>query len=95
MTEQSPDIQAPQRNFLHRRRPEDTAEGCRGLETGNRARAAETPNDHMRSSLERSADAWEARANLLDRLEASFKARAKANVRDGTNSRRGRRSDDG
>ena len=95
MTGQSPDIEPPQRNFLHRRRPEDTADGCRGMESGDRARAAETPNDHMRSSLERSADAWAARANLLDRLEASFKARADANTRGGANSRRGRRSDDG
>ena len=93
MTEPAPET--PQRSFLHRRRPEDTAEGCRGLETGDRARAAETPNDHMRSSLERSADAWAARANLLDRLEASFKARAEANVRDGTNSRSGPRSENG
>ncbi len=94
MTGQSPDIETPQRNFLHRRRLEDTADGCRGMESGDRARAAETPNDHMRSSLERSADAWAARANLLDRLEASFKARAEA-VREGASSSRGRRSDDG
>ena len=36
-------------------------------------------NEHMRLSLERSAEAWTARANLLERLEAKFNARAKAN----------------
>jgi hypothetical protein len=68
--------------MLPRKKREDTAEGCRLLAEDDRARAAETPNEHMRSCLEGSADAWTARAKLLDRLEANFNARAEANVRE-------------
>jgi hypothetical protein len=64
-----------------RRKPEDSAEGCRVLEQADRLRATATPNAHMRESLERSADAWNARAALLDRLEASFHQRAAQNLR--------------
>ena len=63
-----------------RRRPEDSAEGCRELEQADRLRALATPNAHMRESLERSADAWNARATLLDRLKAGFNERAAENV---------------
>jgi hypothetical protein len=35
-------------------------------------------NPHVRESLERSAEAWRARAALLERLEASFDARVGA-----------------
>ena len=65
-----------------RRRPEDSAEGCRELEQADRLRAAATPNAHARESLERSAEAWNARAALLDRLETSFNKRAAENVED-------------
>ena len=59
-----------------KRKPEDSAEGCRGLERDSRERAAETTSEHMRTVLERSADAWSARAQLLGRLESNFLARA-------------------
>jgi hypothetical protein len=59
-----------------RRKPEDSAEGCRVLEQADRFRAAATPNPHTRECLERSADAWNARAALLDRLKNSFNERA-------------------
>ena len=59
-----------------KRKPEDSAEGCRGLERDSRERAAETTSEHMRTDLERSADAWSARAKLLSRLESNFLARA-------------------
>ena len=59
-----------------KRKPEDSAEGCRGLERDSRERAAETTSEHMRTVLERSADAWSARAQLLSRLERNFLARA-------------------
>lgn len=62
------------------RKREDTAEGCRGLALDDRARAADAGGDHMRSTLERSADAWSARARLLERLEAHFNARAEAHA---------------
>jgi len=62
-----------------RRKPEDSADGCRDFATSDRAKAAATPNDHMRACLERSADAWTARACLLERLKASFDARAAVN----------------
>jgi hypothetical protein len=35
-------------------------------------------NPHLRASLERSAEAWSARAKLLDRLETNFHKRAAA-----------------
>jgi hypothetical protein len=60
------------------RKREDTAEGCRALAREDRARAAAADSDHMRDSLERSADAWIARAMLLERLEDKFNARAHA-----------------
>jgi len=58
-----------------KRKLEDSAEGCRSLEQDDRDRAVAVPNDHMRAVLERSADAWAARARLLDRLQTSFSAR--------------------
>ena len=58
------------------RKPEDSSEGCRSLERDSRERAAETTSEHMRTVLERSADAWSARAKLLSRLESYFLARA-------------------
>jgi len=65
-----------------RKRPEDTGDGCRALAEADRTRAARVVNDHMRGSFERSADAWDGRARLLDRLEASFAARAEAYAKD-------------
>jgi hypothetical protein len=59
------------------RKREDTAEGCREMATDDRARAADVVSDHMRHRLERSADAWTNRANLLERLQTSFNARVK------------------
>jgi hypothetical protein len=38
-------------------------------------------NPHMRTTLERSAEAWAARAKLLDRLENSFNERVAAHGR--------------
>jgi hypothetical protein len=66
--------------LLSRRKPEDTAEGCRRLARDNRDRAASSPSEHMRHSLERSAEAWMARSHLLERLEANFNARAASNT---------------
>lgn len=57
---------------------EDSADGCRALARADRARAASTSTGHMRAVLERSADAWSARARLLDRLERDFTKRAAA-----------------
>lgn len=62
----------------HRRKPEDTAQGCRDLAHADRTRAADATSDHMRGTLERSARAWGDRADLLDRLEANSSARAEA-----------------
>jgi len=59
-----------------KRKPEDSAEGCRGLERDSRERAAAATSEHMRVVLERSADTWSARAQLLNRLERNFLARA-------------------
>lgn len=59
-----------------KRKAEDSAEGCRGLERDSRERAAATTSEHMRAILERSANAWSARAKLLSRLESNFLSRA-------------------
>ena len=59
-----------------RKRPEDTPEGCRSFAADDRDRAATFTVDQARSRYERSAAAWTARADLLDRLEAKFQARA-------------------
>jgi hypothetical protein len=64
-----------------RRRLEDTAGGCRSFAQDDRARATSTINPRMRATLERSAEAWTARAKLLDRLEANFNDRVAANDR--------------
>lgn len=70
-----------------RRKPEDSAEGCRALAASDRERASSTINTHVRATFERSAEAWNARASLLDRLETSFDARA-AKLHRATNGRR-------
>jgi len=58
------------------RKREDTAEGCRELALDDRARAADVVgSEHMRRTLERSAEVWVARAKLLERLEANVSAR--------------------
>ena len=62
-----------------RRKVEDTAKGCRSLAEDDRVRATGMINPQIRASLERSADAWTARAKLLDRLETSFNERIAAN----------------
>ena len=64
-----------------RRRPEDTAKGCRYLAANDLVREAEMVNPNARDSHERSADAWTARAELLERLESSFNERLAVNGR--------------
>ena len=64
-----------------RRRAEDTAAGCRSFAANDLVRAAEIVNTHMRVSHERSADAWTARAELLERLESRFNERLAINGR--------------
>ena len=62
-----------------KRKPEDSAQGCRDLERGSREQAAAMTSEHMRAVLERSAEAWSARAKLLDRIERDFSTRTAAN----------------
>ena len=76
-----------------RRKPEDTADGCRALAQADRDRAAEMPNAHMRGTLERSAENWNNRAALLERLEDGVTARAAANAQ--TDEPRAEGDDDG
>lgn len=59
-----------------KRKAEDSAEGCRAFERDDRERAAANSSEHMRAVLERSANAWSARARLLDRLERAFNDQA-------------------
>ena len=58
-----------------RRKPEDSVDGCRAFAALDRERASTAANGHARATFERSAEAWSARASLLDRLETSFDAR--------------------
>jgi hypothetical protein len=58
-----------------RRKPEDSADGCRAFAASDRERASTAANIHVRATFERSAQAWSARASLLERLETSFDAR--------------------
>jgi hypothetical protein len=60
----------------------------------DRTRAAEATSAHMRGTLERSAEAWGNRADLLDRLETSSSARAEA-VASERERLRSEREDDG
>lgn len=61
-----------------KRKAEDSADGCHALALADRTRAATTRSEHMRAVLERSADAWSARGQLLERLEKDFARRAAA-----------------
>ena len=72
----SPDAAAALRTTLTRgrKRPEDTAEGCRALAAADLERAAALSGDHSRWRYEHSAAAWTARAGLLDGLETKFRA---------------------
>lgn len=65
-----------------RHRPEDSAEGCRAFAASDRERATAAFNPQIRATFERSAEAWTARAGLLDRLQTSFLARG-GGLRDG------------
>jgi hypothetical protein len=57
-----------------RRKPEDSADGCRAFAASDRERASTAANGQVRATFERSAEAWSARASLLDRLETSLDA---------------------
>ena len=70
-------LPAVRRSTLSRRkRPEDTAEGCRDHAADDLRRAAALTGDHIRWRFEHSAAAWTARAEMLGRIEAKFQARA-------------------
>ena len=55
----------------------DTAEGCRDRATADLLEAT-MATAHSRQMLERSAASWAARADLLQRIEASMKTRLDA-----------------
>ena len=65
------DLVEPTDVSVPKRKPEDTADGCRLLASDDRARAEESVSAHMRFRLACSAEAWTARAELLDRMEAN------------------------
>jgi hypothetical protein len=52
------------------RKPEDSAAGCRSLAREDQARARAADSQHMRFRLACSAEAWNVRADMLDRIEA-------------------------
>jgi hypothetical protein len=57
------------------RKREDTSLGCREMAAADHVRADATDTEHMRLRMESSADAWTARADMLQRLERSQDAR--------------------
>jgi hypothetical protein len=60
------------------RKREDTSLGCREMAAADHVRADATDTEHMRVRMESSADAWTARADMLQRLERSQDARLAA-----------------
>ena len=54
---------------------QDTVAGCRERAAADLARAAAMDTAQRRATLDRSAAAWTARGDLLQRLETSFLAR--------------------
>lgn len=62
---------------MRRKRPEDTADGCRRLAAADLRRAEDLAVEHVRWRYRHSADAWFARADHLDRLEAKFQERVR------------------
>jgi hypothetical protein len=66
------------------RKREDTSLGCREMAAADHVRADATDTEHMRLRMESSADAWTARADMLQRLERSHDARLAAAAAPGT-----------
>ena len=60
---------------LRRKQPQDTPGGCRALAAADLSRAEALVGEHVRWRYEHSAQAWLARADLLERLETKFQAR--------------------
>lgn len=60
---------------IRRKRPEDTPAGCRELAAADLRRADDVAVEHVRWRYRHSADAWLARADFLDQLEAKFQER--------------------
>ena len=58
-----------------RRQPEDTVAGCEALAASDMARAAATDTENGRRKLQHSAESWQQRADLLQRLQNSFDKR--------------------
>ena len=67
------------------RKPEDTAAGCRILANDDLERAELSDSAHMRLRLVSSADAWGARAKMLDRIEGNRAQAIEAAPRSGEN----------
>jgi len=60
------------------KRAEDTAAGCRANAAADLVRAVAPGGDYRRVRLERSAEIWSARADLLDRLNEKSRKRTAA-----------------
>ena len=58
----------------YRRRPEDTATGCRANAAADLVRAGAPATAHVRWRYEHSAAAWTARAERLERFDDHFHA---------------------
>ena len=73
----APEALLPPTLTLRRKRPEDTPAGCRAFAEADLRRAEELTGEHVRWRYRHSADAWLARADMLDRLEAKFQERVR------------------
>ena len=57
------------------KRPEDTVAGCEALAASDLSRADDTDTSNGRLRFQRSAAAWQARADMLQRMATSFAKR--------------------
>lgn len=66
----------PAANARTLKRPEDTVHGCRDRATADLLLSVSVLTANERLQLERSAQAWTLRADMLNRLNKSFEKRA-------------------
>lgn len=60
------------------KQPHDTAVGCRAFAQADLARATVTQTERGRAKFEHSAATWQARGDMLQRLDESHEARVAA-----------------
>ena len=74
---QAPTRRLPRLSHGSRKAPQDTAAGCRARAAADLAAAATMDTANSRLKFEHSALVWGARGDLLERFEASRRARTR------------------